>query len=991
MRAIEPRLSLPAPYQPVPSAPQPPSDAVLELAERAAARVRHHADARTLHAAALVDLLWAGTDGIPLDRSISYLRTVSRLEDRSAAALTDLAAALIVRAERKRSPRDLLEAIESADRALELEPRDAAARFDLALALERFGIDAEAERAWKMFLEIDSTSGWATEAKRHRRPPAEAAEPPPMPAPTASLTGVLAYADAAPEQAMLFGWDHLLDEWGSAVAAGDMARADRSRRLAAAVGAELERQHHDATLADAVRAAVLTAGHASTERALARAHRDYAAGRAAHRGGTYAAAGRWFDRVIANPSASPPLVAWARFGRASTLVYQGRPDAADAALRQVLAYANALRDPSLAARAHWVLATTLLRRGRHQQAIDESERGAELFQRIGEEENLGAVEVIAADAEQYLADPAVEYAAVERALITLRPYRRSVWLHVALYNAGSFAATDGLRRAAVKLADEDVRVATETGERMFVAEARLGRARLLAASERASVAAQDVGTARAIVQALPPSPGRNWFDADLRLAEAATILSDTPVKARAALDSVIAFFRSQHNQIRLLPALVARSRAALDLGDGAGATADLDRSLTILNEQSSSMTRIELRASLLETARSVVDRLVMRRVAAGQSRLALADLERARVSLAPTGARNRARVAPLSSPPRQVAAEYALVGDTLLIWTIVDAAVELSRTTVDRAQLLHTIEQTRTSLELRSEERSTTGQLTSLYDWLVRPIEPRLGQSGATLVLVAAGDLAGVPFAALRDSARGRYLIEDHPLRFVPSLRDAGRAAAKRPSLAERALLVADPEFDRRAFPELRRLPGASAEVEALRAEYPDAVVLSGPAANRVAVEAALQHASVVHYAGHAVFDDERPEQSLLVLASAQGQSDPAAGRITAEEIERLRLGHLRLVVLSACETIRSRSAGSGGFGGLADALLAAGAQGVVGSLWRVDDELTRELMSELHRAYGRSGNGAEALRAAQLRLLRSADSKLSSPAAWAAFRYAGN
>jgi hypothetical protein len=52
---------------------------------------------------------------------------------------TDLAAALLVRAERHQTPRDLVEAIEVADLALELKPRNEAARFNLALGLERLG------------------------------------------------------------------------------------------------------------------------------------------------------------------------------------------------------------------------------------------------------------------------------------------------------------------------------------------------------------------------------------------------------------------------------------------------------------------------------------------------------------------------------------------------------------------------------------------------------------------------------------------------------------------------------------------------------------------------------------------------------------------------------------------------------------------------------------------------------------------------------------
>lgn len=95
-------------------------------------------------------------------------------------------------------------------------------------------------------------------------------------------------------------------------------------------------------------------------------------------------------------------------------------------------------------------------------------------------------------------------------------------------------------------------------------------------------------------------------------------------------------------------------------------------------------------------------------------------------------------------------------------------------------------------------------------------------------------------------------------------------------------------------------------------------------------------------------------------------------------------------MILAACQTQRSRAGRTGGLSGLSGAILRAGAQGVVGSLWRVDDESTRALMMELVAVYREGASGAAALRAAQLRLLRSGDGALNSPAAWAGFHYMG-
>ncbi|MGH7517284.1 MAG: CHAT domain-containing protein [Gemmatimonadales bacterium] len=1004
-RTFEPRLSVPVEYRrcrigsvatgtvPHPTcaaeADATPPPAILDLAERASRRLRASADPDALHAAALVDLGWSGEDGIPLERSVSYLQTASRLADRSAVILTDLAAALLVRAERHQTPRDLLEAIETADRALELDPQNASARFNLALGLERLGLDGQAQRAWKAFLQVDSVSPWADEARRRPRPPVRAAEPP-EPGVGASHSAIAAYVEHEPGAAMFLGWDRALEQWGEAIMADDTLRANGFLRLAGALGEELERRGGDASLSDAVRAIAPVARHRHAARAAARAHRDYAAGLRAYRAGDAPAADRWFGRVGAAPGAPPPLRAWARYHRAAALAHQGRGQTAELVLQQVLAEVDTLRYSSLAGRARWVVATVSLRSGRYERAIQAARSAAPLLERARESENVGAVQTIEADAEQYLPDRTDVYTAIHRAITTLRPHRRSHRLHDVLYNTARLADADRLRRLAVRVQDEGLEVAEGIGEPIWIAEARIARARLLAAAGRNQEAVEDVSAARAIVESLEPGGPRDWFEADLRLAEAVTSLASEPARAVEALDSVARFFGSQQNQIRLLPALVARSKAALALGNVSAATADLDRALTLLDQQGTSLSSVELRASLLDAARQVVDRLVMLRVRAGLHREALADLERARVSLARVGRREvPAARAPLKAPPGQLAAEYALIGDTLLVWTMTGTSVHLERTTVDRARLARTIERVRAALELRTAEPALEQDLAALYDWLVRPIQRQLAGSGASLLLVTDREIGGVPFAALRDTAHNRYLIEDHPLRFASSLRDASHGSPASPPRDPKVLLVADPAFDRSVFPGLARLPGAAAEARAIAAQYGDTTLLDGPAATRTAFEAALQWAGIVHYAGHAVFDDERPEQSLLVLAS--GRDAKARARITAAELERLDLASVRLVVLSACETIRSRSGRAGGFAGLARAFLAAGAGGVVGSLWRVEDRLTQELMGRFHRSYGHSGDGAAALRAAQLQLLGSTDRAASAPAAWAAFRYAGN
>jgi CHAT domain-containing protein len=303
---------------------------------------------------------------------------------------------------------------------------------------------------------------------------------------------------------------------------------------------------------------------------------------------------------------------------------------------------------------------------------------------------------------------------------------------------------------------------------------------------------------------------------------------------------------------------------------------------------------------------------------------------------------------------------------------------------VDTLRLVRMVEDVTTRLEGRAAAADLRPALSQLYQWLIGPVASRLGPVETPLVFVVDGSLAAVPFAALLDARRGRYLVEDHPLRFAVSVREARRPPPTG-GFGE-ALFVADPAFDPDEHPLLGPLEEARAEVRQVAKEYPYSVVLEGPDATRQAMLTALPRTGLTHFAGHAVFDDARPERSYLVLAPAPGD---VSGRLTARELGRVDLQGVRLVVLSACKTVRVGQSRAAGYTGLSGALLAAGADGTVGSTWDVDDGHTAALMTAFHRGFQRSRDGPRALRTAQLSLLRSGTAS-RSPAAWAGFRYAG-
>jgi CHAT domain-containing protein len=129
---------------------------------------------------------------------------------------------------------------------------------------------------------------------------------------------------------------------------------------------------------------------------------------------------------------------------------------------------------------------------------------------------------------------------------------------------------------------------------------------------------------------------------------------------------------------------------------------------------------------------------------------------------------------------------------------------------------------------------------------------------------------------------------------------------------------------------------------------------------------------------------------SMLLLANVglplpQGGGvvlDPA-GLATALEMAGMNLWGTQLVVLSACESGRGQVDNLGqGVYGLRRALVVAGAQTVVTSLWKVDDAVTRDLMVAYYKNLLAGAGRVEALRQAAQKIRKAHP----EPRYWAPF-----
>lgn len=296
-----------------------------------------------------------------------------------------------------------------------------------------------------------------------------------------------------------------------------------------------------------------------------------------------------------------------------------------------------------------------------------------------------------------------------------------------------------------------------------------------------------------------------------------------------------------------------------------------------------------------------------------------------------------------------------------------------------------------------------------LDELLMRPVRARLG-AATTLYVAPEGSLNLVPLSALVDE-KGAYLLERYTINYLASGRDLlhlGRDEKPRGP----AMIIADPAFDQRAGPpqptdgaqrrsrdfratRYDRLPGTAAEAQTLKRMLPDAAVLTGTAATETAAKK-VAGPRILHIATHGFFLKDLPGESEdpmlrsgLVFAGVNAlASADDDGVLTALEASSLDLRGTRLVVLSACETGLGEVKNGEGVFGLRRAFVVAGAETLLMSLWQVADDATKDLMTAYYSRLSKGEPRAEALRQAQLAMLR--DETTRHPFFWAAFISSG-
>lgn len=330
-------------------------------------------------------------------------------------------------------------------------------------------------------------------------------------------------------------------------------------------------------------------------------------------------------------------------------------------------------------------------------------------------------------------------------------------------------------------------------------------------------------------------------------------------------------------------------------------------------------------------------------------------------------------------PPDVALVEYFPAEKSLLIFAITaQSQPVLKQVPVPRVTLEERVARYLREIKARSETEESAKEL---YRWLIEPVQKEV-DSAETLAVMPAGVLFYVPFGSLARAGpdgKLRFLIQDKPIVHLTDLtawrlmRQNGESAAGGTPLW---VAFANPTGD---------LSAAEDEVNAIAGRYQQKEIYRRNDATKARAQSLRDDCTILHFATHGVLNGDALTRSYLRMANDE--------LLTQGEIYGLglRKKRTRMVVLSACETaIGARRPGLE-FMGLADAFSKAGAASVVGTLWRVADRSSAELLTAFYSGLTDAQkplSKARALQVAQLQLLRSPEYR--RPFYWAPFVLVG-
>ncbi len=273
-------------------------------------------------------------------------------------------------------------------------------------------------------------------------------------------------------------------------------------------------------------------------------------------------------------------------------------------------------------------------------------------------------------------------------------------------------------------------------------------------------------------------------------------------------------------------------------------------------------------------------------------------------------------------------------------------------------------------------------QSQQLYDWLIRPAEAELANSGIkSLVFVLDGALRNIPMAVLYDHLQQKYLVEKYAIALTPGL----QLVAPEPLQGLQLNVLTAGAGEKRSIngEEFSQLENVERELTGIRSVVSKSKELFNRKFTEINLDKEIKSDSfsVVHLATHGEFSSD-PEKTFIVTWDRLLKAKDFDNLLRNTGISKPSA--IELLVLSACQTAQGDKRAALGLAGIA---VRAGARSTLATLWSIDDQSTTELMIQFYQELKTGVSKAQALQRAQLSMLKHE----KRPYFWAPYILVGN
>lgn len=931
------------------------------------------------------------------ERGVVLLERAARLRPNDTRIANDLAVAHIALADAGRGAYQLVLALGALSRAGSSLLIVDEVRFNHALVLGRLQLISQALPAWSEYLQIEPSWEWRAEgASRLKELEIEDlgqqwqyAKRDIWKAGIQQDEGrVIQIVKRFLQEARIWGQQEVLAAWARAQLDRDYHAAEDALSVARTIGKAIARENGERSVADAV--ACIDRSSGAIRDRLARGHLAYAQGVELLENLKIEEASRHLGKAHqAFSGTSSPVILWSRYWLAVSDYYNGNLNKSFKILRNILPLA--IPYPALEGRIRWSLGVIGMVYIDFGISLSEHRQALDIFDRLRERENKGAIEYLLAESLQLLGETEEAWKHREEALKHLAYAGPSIRLNNLLLDSSRALVRAGRFQEALYLQEEELNVARRLARPATLVESLLSRGHLLSLLGRTGESAKDFAEAQSRLSAVSGEAIRKRLWAESVVAQSQLALSSRPETVLGPLSEVIAYYESNDLRYNAARAYLLRAQSYLKRGLRDLAERDL---MTGIEAHEAAWRRLQGNShyyTYLDQWQLLFDEAIRWRIEQRRDSEAWELLERAKGAGRLPGGLIAGRPS-LSSiqrtlEPGSALIEYAVLPDRLLIWRIWLGGIKLISVPIREQELRKQVDGLLMALQEGPSNDSWRPYSVQLFEALIRPIMVH-SPADERWILVPDKFLSSVPFAALLNNQESSFLIETRTFGVSPSAELYARARQRsRGWSAEKGhlLAVASPRWSRTEGGKiLPALPEAHEEVVEVSSLYSSKELLIGEEVTRERLLENLGRANVLHFAGHSRANSANPELSRLVLGRGTPELD-----LLAKDLLARRLDHLDLVVLAACETGVGDSS-RGAASGMAWAFQAAGIPAVVSTLWNVDDGISRHLSVYFHRSLRAGVGGAEALRSAQLKLLRGSSESFSHPSAWAAYELMG-